>query len=255
MLQIEQAGSIVTLRLNRPEVRNALNHALLARLKSALDDLASSGSVRALILTGNAQAFSAGADLKSGLDNPQDLGEVLDEHYHPLVQSLIDFPAPTIAKVEGVATGAGLSLALLCDVGLVAEDARISLRFSQIGLVPDTGATWTVPRLIGHARAMALMLTGAEITGKEAAKMGMFAQHAPTANLDHMVNATAAHLATGATSTLVRIRKALLQSNQNTLEQQLALEGQLQTEAGKTEDFASAIAAFAQKRPPIFTGK
>lgn len=252
---VEEKGTIATLRLNRPEVRNALNPETLQTLKAELDRLAAKCETRCLVIAGSEEAFCAGADLKAGIDASKGLGAVLDAYYHPLVESLIAFPAPTIAVVEGVATGAGLSLALLCDMVLVEEGARLSLRFSQIGLVPDTGASWTVPQRIGHARAMALMLTGKEISGKEAEKIGLVAASYSTSDLWPTAHGLAFMLSQGATATLVRIRKALMGAQSNSLIEQLALEAELQTEAGAAPDFAEAIAAFMAKRPPVFSGK
>ncbi|GIX16692.1 MAG: 2-(1,2-epoxy-1,2-dihydrophenyl)acetyl-CoA isomerase [Rhodothalassiaceae bacterium] len=249
-------GAIVTLTLNRPERLNALSGPLLARLADGLAQLKEDGGVRALILTGAGRGFSSGADLMEGAgDGPPDLARTLRERYAPVIEGLVSLPFPTIAAVNGPAAGAGMSLALACDFVIAAESAYFLQAFVNIGLVPDAGSTWFLPRLVGPAAARRMMMLGERVPAAAAADLGLIAEVVPDGELMARARSLAERLAAGPTRALVGIRRLLQASWTNDLPQQLSLEADIQGEMGRTRDFLEGVQAFAMKRPARFEGR
>ncbi|MFN6978930.1 MAG: enoyl-CoA hydratase-related protein, partial [Gemmobacter sp.] len=234
---VTEAAGVGTITLNRPGKRNALNTAMRAALVAALTDLA--GRARVIVLTGAGRGFCAGQDLtdRAG-DAPRDLGRSLREEYDPLLRAIADCPVPTIAAVNGAAAGAGANLALACDVVIAAESAVFLQAFARIGLIPDAGGTWTLPRRIGAARAMGAMLFAEPVPARQAADWGMIWEAVPDDSFAAHWQARAAHLAAGPTAAYARIKQALRASWGNDLDAQLALEAQLQGACGASADFA-----------------
>ncbi len=231
-------------------------HAELAR---ALDRIEADGAVRALLLTGAGRAFSAGQDLGDRVmgegDAPPDLGDTLDRLYNPLVRRLHRLERPVIAAVNGVAAGAGANLALACDLVLAARSAKFIQAFCRLGLVPDSGGTYVLPRLVGPARAMGLALLGEPLAAEQAAAWGLIWRVVDDERLMPEATTLARQLATQPTRGLGLIKRALNASAANTLDQQLDLERDLQREAGMTEDYREGVRAFLDKRPAVFRGR
>jgi 2-(1,2-epoxy-1,2-dihydrophenyl)acetyl-CoA isomerase len=246
-------AGVATLTLNRPNQRNALTSRMRVELIAALDLAAQ--EARCIVLTGAGSAFCAGQDLADAGDpDTLDLGRILAEEYEPLLTRLADCPVPTIAAVNGAAVGAGANLALTCDVVIAAESAVFIQSFTRIGLAPDAGGTWRLPRQIGMARAMGTMLFAEPVSAQQAVDWGMIWQAVPDADLSTTVAARARHLADGPGTAFRAIKTALAASPANDLGAQLALEAQLQTTCGATQDFREGVAAFLGKRAPRFTG-
>ena len=245
------------LTLHRPDRLNAFNEELHAALATALDEAAADADCRAVLLTGSGRGFCAGQDLgdRRGGDGPPDLGDTLERLYNPLVRRLRDMPKPVVCAVNGVAAGAGANIALACDIVLAAHSAKFIQAFARIGLVPDSGGTHTLPRLVGEARARALMLLGEPVEARQAEAWGMIWRALPDEALMPEAEALAARLATQPTQGLVLTKQALESSATNTLAAQLDLERDLQRRAGRTPDYAEGVRAFLEKRPPRFTGR
>jgi 2-(1,2-epoxy-1,2-dihydrophenyl)acetyl-CoA isomerase len=241
--------------LNRPDRLNAFTADMHAELAQALDAAAQDRTCRALLLTGEGRGFCAGQDLgeRSG-GGPIDLGETLDRLYNPLIRRLRALPIPVVCAVNGVAAGAGVSVALACDIVLAARSAKFVQAFTRIGLVPDSGGSFFLPRLVGDARARALLLLAEPITAETAAAWGMIWQVVEDADLAAKAEALTARLAAQPTQALALTKQALVASAGNTLDAQLDLERDLQRLAGRTPDYAEGVAAFIEKRPPVFTG-
>ncbi|PTE20746.1 2-(1,2-epoxy-1,2-dihydrophenyl)acetyl-CoA isomerase [Cereibacter changlensis JA139] len=253
ILQTETDG-IVTLTLNRPEVMNALSSRLRAELLQAITRLPE--TARVLVLTGAGRAFCSGQDLAdaAALGVP-DFERVLRDEYEPLLRALSDCPLPTIAAVNGAAAGAGANLALACDVVIAAESASFIQAFTRIGLIPDAGGTYWLPRQIGAARAMGAALFAEKIPARQAADWGMIWEAVPDADFAAHWQARAAHLAKGPTAAYRAVKQALRASQSNDLDAQLALEARLQGQCGASDDFREGVAAFLEKRPATFTGR
>ncbi|KLV09854.1 MULTISPECIES: 2-(1,2-epoxy-1,2-dihydrophenyl)acetyl-CoA isomerase PaaG [Photobacterium] len=257
VLYSAEAG-VALITLNRPQQLNSFNpemhQALMASLKQAEADPA----VRAIVLIGAGRGFCAGQDLNDrniSADQPMpDLGESIERFYNPLVKKITQLNKPVIAAVNGVAAGAGANLALACDIVIAAQSASFIQAFCKIGLVPDSGGTWILPRLIGPARAKALMLQGNKVSAEQAADWGMIWQCVADDVLASEAMALGQQLATQPTTGLGYIKQALLHSSTNTLEEQLDLERDLQRLAGRTEDYREGVAAFFAKRQPTFKG-
>lgn len=250
----EVTGSVATLSLHRPELFNALNAQLHGDLLAALQRAEDDEAVRCVILTGSGKAFCSGQDLR---EFPAEgavelIGERLRQRYNPLVLRLRELPKPVIAAINGVAAGAGLSLALACDLRIAAAGARLVVAFARIGLVPDCGMSFTLPRLIGHARAFDLAARGGELDAVTALNWGMLNQVVADEDLPSAARALAAELARGPATAIRMIKRSLNQSQHVTLEQALELEAQAQELVGAHPDFAEGLAAFAAKRPPRF---
>ncbi|TAM60929.1 2-(1,2-epoxy-1,2-dihydrophenyl)acetyl-CoA isomerase [bacterium] len=259
-LLAERRGSVLTLTLNRPEALNSLDGALIAALQRALDEAAEQREVRCVVLTGAGRAFCAGQDLKDPAVAPddgsvKDLGDVVERNYKPLALRLRAMPVPTVAAVNGVAAGAGASLALLCDIAIARRGASFVQAFSALGLIPDTGATWVLPRLAGRARALGLCLLGEKLPAERAEQMGLIWACVDDAAFESEVVAVAARLAALPVRALARTRALLDRGLGTSLEAALDAEAQAQRELGFASDFAEGVAAFAQKRPPRFTDR
>ena len=247
-------GGVGIITLNRPEVMNALNKQMRAELTHALKDMAP--RARVLVLTGSGRAFCSGQDLGDGGNAAQiDLERTLREEYEPMLRAIYDAPVPVSAAVNGSAAGAGANLALAADVVIAAQSASFIQAFSRIGLIPDAGGTWFLPRQMGFARAMGAMLFAEKISAQQAADWGMIWEVAEDDDFENAWMARARTLADGPTVAYRNIRKALRTSLANTLDAQLALEANLQAEAGKTRDFQEGVLAFLEKRPAVFEGR
>lgn len=247
-------NGVGTLTLNRPEVMNALSSRMRAEMRAALADLAA--RARVIVLTGAGRGFCSGQDLQDAAALGQlDLGRVLAEEYEPLLNDVYDCPVPTIAAVNGAAVGAGANLALACDVVIAAESASFVQAFTRIGLIPDAGGTYWLPRQIGMARAMGAALFAERISARQAADWGMIWEAVADDAFATHVAARAQALAQGPTTAYRLVKQALRASPGNDLPTQLALEARLQSEAGATGDFREGVTAFLEKRPARFTGR
>jgi len=245
---------IAVLTLNRPAVMNALNRQMRAEIAAAVT--AAEGMARVLVLTGAGPAFCSGQDLADGNNAAAlDLETVLRDEYVPMLRAIFDCRIPTIAAVNGAAAGAGANLALAADVVIASETAYFVQAFTRIGLIPDAGGTYWLPRQIGSARAMGAALFADKIMARQAADWGMIYETAPAAEFDALWRARAAHLAKGPTAAYRHVKAALRASFENTLDAQLALEARLQRECGLTHDFKEGVAAFLEKRPARYEGR
>jgi 2-(1,2-epoxy-1,2-dihydrophenyl)acetyl-CoA isomerase len=256
LVEVEDGFRIVT--LNRPESLNSFNQAMHTALAAALADIESDASCRALLLTGAGRGFCAGQDLADGVFIPgkvPDLATTIDKNYNPLIRKIRRLPIPVICAVNGVAAGAGANLALACDIVLAARSAKFIQAFSKIGLVPDSGGTWLLPRLIGNARARAITLLGDAVTAEQAESWGMIWKAIDDTSLMTEARGLVTHLAKQPTGALALIKRALDLSEHNTLDEQLDLERDLQGQAGRGPDFAEGVTAFMEKRPARFTGQ
>lgn len=257
-LDVARDGAVLTVALNRPDKLNSLTAALHADLRDALAAAASDDGVRVIVLTGQGRAFSAGQDLTEDLPRDAqgriDLGPPLARDYNPLVLGLANHPKVTIAALNGPAVGASMNIALACDIVVAARGAYLQEAFAKIALIPDAGGTWLLPRLVGLKRATALMLTAEPVPAEEARAMGLVHKVFPDETFRADAAAFAAALAQGPALAYRLMKQALRASLDNTLEAQLAVEAELQSQAGFSADFAEGIAAFREKRTPLFTG-
>ncbi|MGH8288775.1 MAG: 2-(1,2-epoxy-1,2-dihydrophenyl)acetyl-CoA isomerase PaaG [Steroidobacteraceae bacterium] len=255
----EASNGIARLTLNRPERLNSFNTTMLAEVREALTGLERDASVRVLVLTGAGRGFCAGQDLGDRVvapgGAPPDLGPSIERGYKPLILALRRLPLPIIAAVNGVAAGAGANIALACDLVLAARSATFVQAFSKIGLVPDSGGTWLLPRLAGHARAMGLALLGEKLPAEQAAQWGLIWRCVDDDELGAEVDTLARQLAVAPTRGLARTKQAMLEGWNRTLEQQLDVERDYQQELGHSADYAEGVAAFMEKRVPRFTGR
>lgn len=246
-------AGVATITLNRPEVMNGLSARMRRELLVAIPQAAS--SARVIVLTGAGRGFCSGQDLSDTPDlEALDLEATLRDEYEPLLRAIYDCPVPVIAAVNGPAAGAGANLALAADVVIAAQSAVFIQAFARIGLIPDAGGTYWLPRQIGFARAMGAALFAEAITADQAEKWGMIWQSVPDAEFAATVAARAATLAKGPTLAYRLIKSALRASAANDLDRQLALEAELQGEAGRSRDFREGVAAFLEKRVPQFEG-
>jgi 2-(1,2-epoxy-1,2-dihydrophenyl)acetyl-CoA isomerase len=248
---------IARLTLNRPDKLNSFNTQMHAEVRQAFR--AMSAQARVLILTGSGRGFCAGQDLADRAVAPGeqgiDLGDSIERNYKPLVLALQNLPMPVIAAVNGVAAGAGANIALACDIVIAARSASFVQAFSKLGLVPDSGGTWTLPRLVGNARALGLTLLGQKLTAEQAAAWGMIWQCVDDAELGPTVDALAEQLAIAPTRGLAATKAAIRGGWQRTLAEQLDVERDAQRELGRSADYAEGVAAFSQKRSANFTGR
>lgn len=252
-LLIEQDGAVLWLTLNRPDKLNAFTADMHAELKEVLFRVQTSEDIRALVITGAGRGFCAGQDL-GDLDMDA-LGDVVEQHFNPLIRTLTTLNIPVIAAINGVAAGAGANMALCCDIVIAARSARFIQSFSHIGLVPDAGGTWTLPRLIGLPRAMALVMTGEAVGAEKAADWGMIWKAVDDDTLKEEVNTLAQKLASQATVGLGFTRQLLRQGMNRTLDEQLDMERDFQQAASNTADFQEGVDAFLNKRPARFEGR
>jgi len=253
-----EAG-VQTITLNRPEKLNALNPQMHERLRSALEEAAGAEEVRAVLLTGSGRGFCTGQDLAerdvSPGAPPIDLSVSLGSYYNPLVRRMRALPKPIVCAVNGVAAGAGANLALACDIVVAARSASFVQAFSRLGLVPDAGGTYFLPRLVGTARAMALALLAEKLSAEDAAHWGLIWKVVDDAQLAAESRALAEKLASGPTKGYGNLKRALYASMGNSLDAQLDLERDLQRELGLSEDYREGVTAFKEKRTPRFKGR
>ena len=252
---LERQGAIARITLNRPERLNAFTKAMHAELRDALDNI---GESRVMILTGAGRGFCAGQDLNDravAVGDTVDLGDTVEESWNPLIRALTSLPQPIIARVNGVAAGAGANVALACDIVIAASSARFIQSFSALGLIPDSGGTWILPRLIGQARALGLALTGEPLPAAQAADWGLIWKCVADDALDAEVDALAAKLASLPPLGLAAIKQMLRASWQHTLDEELDLQAGAMRRLGFTDDYREGVAAFLAKRPPKFTGR
>lgn len=254
-LKIENKVAFIT--LNRPEVFNSFNREMAFSLQDTLDACEKNEDVRAIVLSGNGKAFCAGQDLKEVTDPELNPGfkKILDEHYNPIINRIRTIKKPIVAAVNGVAAGAGANIALACDIVVAHEKVSFIQAFSLIGLVPDSGGTFFLPRLIGFQKALALAMLGDKISAEEAEKMGMIYKMIPLESFEEEVSKLALKLANMPTKALGMIKELFNKSMTNDLESQLALESKLQIEAAQSEDYTEGVAAFIEKRKPEFKGR
>ncbi|MDQ6851546.1 MAG: enoyl-CoA hydratase-related protein [Actinomycetota bacterium] len=258
VLVVERSDAVVTLTLNRPETMNSLSVELKQALLDALSDASSDESVRAVVLTGTGRGFCVGQDLKEHVANlggePEPLSTVT-QHYNPIVTALATMPKPVIAAVNGMAAGAGAGLAFACDFRIASSSAGFLIAFANIGLTLDTGVSWTLPRLIGSARASALALLAEPVTAEAALEMGLVNAVAEPDRLVPAAHELAARLAAGPTAAYAAIKASLAYAQSATLADALAREAELQSMMGATADHRNATAAFVAKQQPVFTGR
>ena len=252
--EIDAEGGVAVITLDRPEVMNALDAQMRAELRHALT--AAGQEARVVVLTGAGRAFCSGQDLGAGSGAAGlDLEQVLRDEYMPMLQAIVECPVPVIAAVNGAAAGAGANLALAADVVIAAEGAVFVQAFTRIGLMPDAGGTWMLPRLVGQARALGAALFAERITARQAADWGMIWEAVPEDGFEARWRGRAQQLAEGPGVAFANIRRAMRESWSNDFETQLALEGRLQGECGQTRDFREGVVAFNEKRPPKFEGR
>lgn len=249
-------NGVCELKLNRPNVFNSFNKSMALALQKALDDCEENDEIRTIVITGEGKAFCAGQDLAEATDpNGPALQSIVKDHYNPIIERIRNIEKPIIAAVNGVAAGAGANIALACDITIAKKSASFIQAFSKIGLIPDSGGTFFLPRIVGSQKALALMMTGDKVSADDADKMNMIYKAVEDDLFQAEVLSFAENLAKMPTKGLGLTKKAVNQSFTNSLSQQLDVEEKLQTEAGKTYDFNEGVTAFIEKRKPIFIGK
>jgi len=252
----EFKNGVCTITLNRPQVFNSFNKEMAMALQKALDECEQDETVRAIVIKGEGKAFCAGQDLAEATDpNGPEMQSIVKDHYNPIIERIRKIEKPIIAGVNGVAAGAGANIALACDLTVAKESASFIQAFSKIGLIPDSGGTFFLPRLVGMQKAMALMMTGEKVMAKDAVEMNMIYKAVADESFEEEVTRLAENLASMPTYGLGLTKRAMNASFTNSLTDQLALEEQLQTLAGKSEDFEEGVKAFMEKRTPVFKGK
>jgi 2-(1,2-epoxy-1,2-dihydrophenyl)acetyl-CoA isomerase len=258
VLLLDRDGAVMTITLNRPEAMNALSVELKLALRSALDDAAADPTVRALVLTGSGRGFCVGQDLREhvALLEAGDVAPLntVSEHYNPVIRALVGMPKPVIAAVNGMAAGAGAGLSFACDFRIAANTAGFLLAFANVGLTLDSGVSWTLPRLIGTARATALALLAEPITADAALEMGLVNAVVEPERLLPAAHELAQRLAAGPTVAYAAIKESLAFAATSTLAEALDKEAELQTRCGATDDHRNSTAAFVAKQKPVFTG-
>ncbi len=253
-INLEIANDVATLTLDRPKLKNALNGQMRAEIVHAVR--VAERDARVLVMGGAGDAFCSGQDLgDTGNVTNLDMERTLRDEYVPMLKAIFDCKVPTISAVHGAAAGAGANLALAADVVIAADEAYFIQAFTRIGLIPDAGGTYFLPRQMGSAKAMGAALFGDKITGRQAADWGMIYESVPLAEFDRHVANRALHLAQGPTAAYTRVKQAMKGSFENTLDQQLATEARLQGECGKTRDFQEGVMAFLEKRPAKYEGR
>ncbi|SDP21738.1 2-(1,2-epoxy-1,2-dihydrophenyl)acetyl-CoA isomerase [Actinopolyspora xinjiangensis] len=258
VLLTENIDGVRRITLNRPDSYNSLTVELKERLIEAFRGAAADDSVRAVVVTGSGKAFCAGQDLKehisqldSGDDTPM---RTVEEHYNPLIRAVTTLPKPVIAAINGVAAGAGASLAYACDLRVAAANAKFVMSFADVGLSTDSGASWTLPRLVGYGRAMELLLLGETVTAEAAERMGMVNRVVAAGEAADNATELARRMATGPTSAYARIKETMLAAAAEGLDETLDVEAGAQNQCGNTHDHREAVDAFVAKRSPEFTG-
>jgi 2-(1,2-epoxy-1,2-dihydrophenyl)acetyl-CoA isomerase len=256
LVDVDAASGVATITLNRPDALNALTVPMKRALLAAFRQVERDGAVRAVILTGSGRAFCAGQDLRERLEpDAAPLGVELRERYNPIIRAMRSLPKPIVCAINGVAAGAGASLAMACDIRIASDASSFTLAFGRVGLVPDSGATWLLPRLIGMTRATELALLGDAVSAVDAVRLGLVGRAVPAEELVAEARSVAARLATGAPRAIALTKRALNRAWEHDLDGALDYEAQLQDMAGRSKDHAEGIAAFMDKRAPRFTGE
>lgn len=248
--------SVAYITMNRPDKLNAFNREMALQLQSKLDEAASLKEVRCVVLTGMGKGFSAGQDLAE-ITQPQgpSMSQILSEHYNPIVRRIRNMPKPVIAAVNGVAAGAGANIGLCCDIVVATSSASFIQAFSRIGLIPDSGGTWFLPRLVGWQKALALAMLGDKVSALEAERLGMVYEVYRDEEFQQKVTELASRLSQMPTRGLALTKHAFNQSMSNDYEAQLDVEDRFQQEAALTYDYREGVEAFIAKRPPVFRGE
>ena len=252
--EIKEGVAVIT--LSRPDKFNSFVRQMAMDMQARLDECETNTEVRAIYLTGEGKAFCAGQDLAEAIDPKQtELEKIVEEHYNPIIDRLRKIEKPIVCGVNGVAAGAGANIALACDITIAAESAAFIQAFSKIGLIPDSGGTYYLPRLIGMQKASALMFLGDKVMAEEAEKMGMIYKVVADEDLQEEALRVAQKLAKMPTKGIGLTKRLLNQSHSNTLTEQLALENEIQVEAGQSYDYQEGVNAFLEKRKPLFKGE
>ena len=257
-IQVGLQDGVLTVMFDRPDVLNSFNARMADEVAAALREARENSAVRAILITGNGRAFCAGQDLSEVLPRDgvsPDLGEVVERQYSPIIRAIRTLEKPVVCAVNGVAAGAGANIAFACDLVLAAEDATFIQSFARIGLIPDSGGTFILPRLVGYQRAAALAMLGEKLDATTAKQWGLVYDVVPPTVLASTSFDVAKRFATMPTRALGLIKRGFNAGVHNDLDTQLALEGELQREAGRTEDYAEGVRAFVEKRKPRFQGR
>jgi 2-(1,2-epoxy-1,2-dihydrophenyl)acetyl-CoA isomerase len=254
---LDHTGPVWRLTLNRPDKLNSFTRDMLTEIGDALTEIDADKEARALVITGAGRAFCAGQDLREAeaVEGGDAVRAIIERHYNPVIRLLRSLDIPVLAAVNGIAAGAGASFAVAADLVLATQSANFSFAFSKVGLIPDAGSTYFVPRLVGHARALGLALLGDTISAETAAQWGLIWQAVPDAEFGAAVEAMTERLAHLPTAAVALLKQAIGGGEHHSLEQQLALEAELQSRAAETEDFQEGRSAFLEKRGPHFTGR
>ena len=257
VLLFEKIDNVAKITLNRPSSYNSVNKELAYAFLGAMDSCLNDDDIRAIIITGEGKAFCAGQDLKevTDPDSGLELEQIVSQHYNPMALAVYNMPKPVIAAVNGVAAGAGANLALICDIVVAKSSSSFIQAFSKIGLIPDTGGTYTMQRLVGYNRAMALAMTGDKVSAEEAEKMGMIYKCIEDDAFGEYVDTLAQKMSKMPTKGLALTKKAFQEGLNNTFEEQLAREAHYQIIAGHTHDYNEGVSAFVEKRKPNFKGR
>lgn len=254
-IRLEVAEGVARITLNRPDKLNSTRRQMHAELRAAFDEIEARGC-RAVLLTGEGRAFCAGQDLSDlRMDGPDEIREILEGDFNPLIRRIRDLPMPVVCAVNGIAAGAGANLALACDIVLAARSASFLQAFAKIGLIPDAGGTWTLPRQVGEARAKGLAMLAEPLTAEKALEWGLIWQVCDDDKLMDEASALAARLAKQPTRAFALIKQAINASSSHGLSEHLDVEARLQVEAATTHDYNEGVAAFLEKRKPVFKGE